>query len=128
MFLEVVIHTDHDFKLEEKYLRRKGSRDLGDWLSFLPEFLSRLNCNMLISFIEKVHKSYILKNEWFQKKTSALPVSTFFPVDPEALGCELSIELTKTCLSSSEFCVSFVPEHSQLHQEVPGPSLFSIFI
>lgn len=80
---------------------------------------------MLISFIEKVHKSSILKNEWFQKKTSALPVSTFFPVDPEALGCELCLELTKLVF---EFCASFVPEHSQLHQEVPGPSLFSIFI
>lgn len=51
---------------------------------------------MLISFIEKVHKSYILKNEWFQKKTSALPVSAFSPVDTEALGCELSVEDRKS--------------------------------
>ncbi|KAM7317147.1 hypothetical protein ACRRTK_023449 [Alexandromys fortis] len=83
---------------------------------------------MLISFTEKVHKSYILKTQWFQKKTSALPVSTFFfPVNTEALSCKRSIELTKTLVfphqnSVPVFCsnVIFLGSRNALYQSTPN--------
>lgn len=94
----------------------------------LPEFLFRLAYNMLISLAEKVHKNCILKTESFQKKASALPVSTFFfAVDTEALSCKLSVELTKTLIfphqnSVPVFCsnVIFLGSRNALYQSTPS--------